>query len=451
MRSEARRKTLSGARQSGKSHAIAADMVEVGFEGRTTSMYIAPTSKAARNAVWQKLHTLNDDYKLGIELKEGAFVAKFPNGSLVGFEGAHDTARVKRLRGATLTGKLWVDEAAFFPEPIIRELMGPTASAMFLASPNGQRIVVASSPGMQRRGYFFDLVHGQREKWEPHALYVQDNPVIVDPEAALYDLREANAWDITTPAYMREGLGLWVDDATHSVYELTELNLIDELPPGPFTSIMLIDFGKTDQSSIGIAGWRDYDPTLYVQYVEGWSDIDIEDLCQRALPLLERYDPIGVYGDSGGGGSQHMEYMRKRHQIPIRPVAKKQNYKKPAIDALNADMRRGHYKVLRSSPLVEQMQALQWDPVQLAKGKFEEHASMPNDLCDTAGVYAHVQARHYRAESAPPPTPEVGTQDYWKKYRDEGLRHAATLASQHHARIAIAEEERALLTGGETD
>lgn len=441
------RMTLDGSRQSGKSRGLVTRFIKKGFAKKCRSLYVAPTSKAARNAAWQKFHELNEAYGFGIEMHESLFEARFPNGSVVGFEGAHDRARVQRLRGLTIDGMLGVDEAAFFPDPLLRELLGPVASAMFLTTE--QDIVLASSPGLQRRGRMFELTTDTTGKWKHHHLTVFDNPIVKDPIAALAELRDANAWNESTPAYMREGLGLWVDDATYSVYELTDLNLIDELPAGPYETIMLVDFGKNDQSSIAIVGWRQFDPTLYVLYVAGWSDLDIEDLSQKALPLMARWKPIGCYGDSSG--AQHMDYMRNRHQIPIRPVSKRPNYKKPAIDALNADMRRGFYKVLRTSPLVEQMQALQWDPIQIAKGKWIEHPSMPNDLCDTAGVYAFVQARHYRAESAPEVEPELGTEAAWRKYREDGLKHAARQAAHHHAQLDEAAEERALLTGGDWD
>lgn len=444
LQSTAPRQALDGSRQSGKSHTLATKLIKVGFARKCESMYVAPTSKSARKAVWSKFYALNDQFRLGIDMREGAFEARFPNGSLVGFEGAHDKARVQRLRGATLTGVLCVDESAFFPEQLLKELLGPVATAMFLTSK--QQIVVASSPGLQRRGRFFELVHDETGAWEHHHLTAGDNPAIKDVKAALLELREANAWTETTPAYMREGLGLWVDDATHNVYDLTELNLLDSFPEGPWTTIMLVDFGKNDQSAIAIAGWREHDPSLYVLHVEGQSDLDIEDVCQLALPLIERWDPIGVYGDPGGGGAQHMDYMRRRHKIPIRPVSKKPNYKAPAIRDLNADMRRGHYKVLRSSPLVDQMQSLQWDPQHIG---LHEHPSMPNDLCDVAGVYAFVQAGHYRAEARPEPAPPVGTAEHLQRLSDEGLAAAIAAANQHNADLEAIEEEHAFLTGND--
>jgi hypothetical protein len=448
MASKAPRRTLGGSRQSGKSHTLATTLIETGFERKCESMYVAPTSKAARNAVWSKLHELNDRFRLGIELKEGAFKAKFPNGSTVGFEGAHDSARVKRLRGATLTGVLCIDESAFFPDALLRELMGPTASAMFLASPNGQRMIAASSPGMQRRGHFFELCHMHTEQWQPHHLTIFDNPVVKDPQKALAELRDANAWTEASPAYQREGLGLWIDDATHAVYELSELNLVDGFPDAKWTTVMTIDFGSNDQSAIAVAGWRDHDPNFYVLHVEGASEMDIEDVAQRALPLIARWSPIGVYGDHGGGGAQHADYLRKRHRIPVRPVAKKQNYKAAAIDAFNADARRGLVRALRSSPLVEQMQALQWDSTALAKGKREEHPSMPNDLCDVT-LYAHMHSRQYRAEPEPVPPPQAGTDEHWKQWSDAGLARASAQAAAHNQAIEEAEEERALLVGAD--
>jgi phage terminase large subunit-like protein len=450
MRSKARRRTLGGSRQSGKSHTLATTLIDVAFASKCTSMYVAPTSKSARAALWSKLHALNDEHKLGITMKEGHFRAVFPNGSEIGFEGAHDTARVKRLRGAPLSGVLCVDEAAFFPEPIIRELMGPTCSAMFLASPNGQRIVVASSPGLQRRGYCYELMHEKTDAWEPHALFVHDNPVIKDPAGALAELRAANAWTETTPVYMREGLGLWVDDASHNVYELTDLNLIDGFPDARWTTLIVFDFGKNDQSAIAIVGWRDHDPALYLLHVEGHSDLDIEDLCLLAKPLVERYAPIAFYGDPGGGGAQHMDYMRKRHQFPMRPVSKRQNYKKAAIDAFNTDARRGFVRVLRASPLVEQMQALQWDPVKYAKGEHEEHASMPNDLCDVT-LYGHMHAQHFRAEDKPPPPPPMGSKEHLEQLADEGLKAAIARANQHNAEAEEIRSDLTLLLGADTD
>lgn len=455
--SRAARRRLLGSRQSGKSHCVTVDHVNTGFESRCESLYIAPTSKSARNAVWSKLRLINNDYELGLELLEGKFIGVFPNGSRLDFEGAHDMARVQRLRGKTIgTGKLTVDETAFFGDKLIRELLGPVATAMFLTGT--QRIAVASSPALQRRGMFFEL--GSAAAWEQHKLTAVDNPAIKDVQQALKDLRAASAWTETTPAYQREGLGLEVDDATHNVYELSDINLIDALPMDrPWVTIMLVDFGDNDESAIAVVGWREHDPVLYVLHVEGRSHIDIEDVCTGVAakdgqgpfagvkPLAQRWQPIGIYGDPGGGGAQHMTYMRQRHGIPIRPVAKGQHYKKPAIEALNADMRRGYYAVLRSSPLVQQMQDLQWDPTELARGNWVEHGSMPNDLCDVAGVYASVQAKHFRAEPEPPPKPKIGTAEHWKQFADEGLRAAVATAGQHHADIEAAKEDHAYLVG----
>lgn len=445
--SDAARRRLVGSRQSGKSRCIVVDHTNVGFSSKCHSLYVAPSSKSARNAVWSKLHAVNNEYELGIELKEGSFQAVFPTGSTWGFEGAHDSARVQRLRGDTITGKLTIDEGGFYPDKLLRELLGPVATAMFMTSK--QRIAIASSPALQRRGMFYEL--GKSEQWEQHRFTAEDNPAIKDVQQALKDLRDASAWTEATPAYQREGLGLEVDDVLHSVYELTDINLVDELPAGDFTTVMTIDFGDGDQSALAVVGWLPHDPTLYVLHVEGQSHLDIEDVAQKAKPLIERYGPIGIYGDHGGGGAQHCRYLRNRHHIPVKPIAKKPGYKKAAINAVNADQRRGHYRVLRSSPLVEQMQALQWDATALQKGVWEEHPSMPNDLCDVAGVYAHMHAQHFRAEPKPPPPPKVGTAEHWKLYEDEGLRRAQSDALQHQVDLETAEEERAYLIGADVD
>jgi len=346
---------------------------------------------------------------------------------------------------------LFVDEAAFFPDTLLRELLGPTASAMFLASPNGQRMIVASSPGMQRRGLFFELCHIQLDKWESHQFTIYDNPVVKDPEKRLLELREANAWTLTSPAYQREGLGLWVDDATHSVYELSDINLAYSLPEGPdsqWTTVMAIDFGSNDASTVTVGGWRDHDPNLYILATEGSSNLDIEEVAQMALPLIERWRPIGVFGDTGGGGAQHADYLRKRHSIPVQPVSKRPNYKAPAIDAFNADARRGNIKILRDSPAVEQMQALQWESVALARGVRAEHPSMPNDHADGC-LYVHLHSRQYRAELLSPPPPPLNSDEHWKQWSDAGLKLAEQQAIEHHKALEDAEEERAYLTGGE--
>lgn len=373
--------------------------------------------------MWSKFYELNDTYGLGIELREGAFEAKFPNGSTVGFEGAHDMARVQRLRGDTISGVLVIDEAAFFSDRLIGELLGPVATAMFMTT--SQNISLASSPGLQKRGKFYDLCSALA--WEHHKLTGYDNPAIVDVPLALEQLREANAWSLTHPQYIREGLGEWCDDSTHNVYDLTDLNLIDGFPEGPWTTVMAIDYGKNDQSAWSVAGWRDHDPALYILHVEGESDLDIEDVAQKIKPLIERYAPVGIYADHGGGGAQHSDYLRRRHQIPVKPVAKRQNYKAPAIQMLNADMRRGHIRVLRDSPLVDQMQTLQWDPAHVGE---QEHPGMPNDLADVC-LYSTMHARHYRAEPAPAPRPNYGTAEHWQHYTDEGLANAQLAAAQY--------------------
>lgn len=458
LHSKSKRRRLLGSRQSGKSHDIAVEQINTGFGydpetdtlggDKTDSMYVAPTSKSARNAVWSKLHALNNEHEFGLHLHESRLVAMFPTGSTCDFEGAHDSARVQRLRGKPLTGKLWVDESGFFADKIVRELLGSVATAMFLASPNGQKIVVASSPAPQRRGKFFEL--GGSPEWEQHALTIFDNPIIQNPIEALADLRAATGWTETSPSYQREGLGLEVDDATLNVYELGELNLIDGFPEGPWTTVATIDFGDSDQTAIAINGWRPHDPALYTLYVEGWSKIDIEDLAQKLLPVLARYRPVGIFADTGGGGAQHVTYLRKRHSLSIKPVSKSPHYKKPAIDAFNADARRALYRVLRTSLVVEQMQVLQWDATERAKDKWLEHAGMANDLCDVV-LYGHIHASHFRADKAPPEKPKPGSDEAWNQFSDEGLQRAQRSAAEHHERLAEIAEETAYLLGGDVD
>ncbi len=456
--SAAKRLRVKGARQCGKSHGIGVRIINRGFGydpiadtlsgDKTDSMYVAPTSKSARNAVWSKLHELNNKYELGLFLHESRLVSMFPTGSTCDFEGAHDSARVQRLRGKPLTGELYVDEGGFYPEKIARELLGPVATAMFLASPNGQKIIFSSSPAAQRRGLFFEL--GGNANWEQHGLTLFDNPIIANPVEALADLRAATGWTELSPSYQREGLGLEVDDDTLNVYELGELNLIDGFPEGPWTTIATLDFGDSDQSAIAISGWRPHDPELYTLYVEGWSKFDIEDLAQKLLPLLARYRPLGIFGDSGGGGAQHINYLRKRHHLSIKPVMKSPHYKKPAIDQFNADARRGLWRCLRSALVVEQMKTLQWDATEKAKGNWIEHDGMANDLCDVV-LYGHMHAAHFRAEKKPPAPPKAGSDEAWKQWSDAGLQRANAEAEEYHRRQAEIAEERAYLLGGDVD
>jgi hypothetical protein len=430
------RRALTAGRQAGKTHLCLLLLVEAALRPNTLSLYFAPTRNAARSILWEKLKRWLKDAGLAVEFNESLLEARFANGSIIRLLGVPDITRAERHRGLTVNGVVVVDEAAFFGEAVFHHLLTSIIPPYFMTTRRKARgIACVSSPGLVPRGHFHRIATDTTLNWDRHTFTVRDNPVVDDPDGELAELREANGWSLTSPGYLREGEAQWIADTDLNVYDITAVNIIDSLPPGPWTTLLTFDQGTDDPDVVGILGWREHDPALYLLYVEWASGNDVTDLAEIIKRLRDEYKPWRIIGDLGALGKKTALEMRNRHRLPIEAADKAG--KPVAIRQLNADARRGLLLIPSAyAQVIQQMQDLKWDPKHVSQ---KEHPAMPNDLCDMV-LYGHRMARHYRAELAPTPAPPDGSDEAIKQL-EEKIQRENLERIERERRIANGDED----------
>lgn len=425
------RRALTAGRQAGKTHLCLLLLVEAALRPNTLSLYFAPTRNAARSILWEKLKRWLKDAGLSVEFNESLLEARFANGSIIRLLGVPDITRAERHRGLTVNGVVVVDETAFFGEAVIHHLLTSIIPPYFMTTRKSARgIACVSSPGLVPRGHFHRLATDTTLDWDRHTFTVRDNPIVDDPEAELAELREANGWSLSSPGYLREGEAQWVADTDLNVYDIGAVNVIEDLPPGKWTYILTFDQGTDDPDVVGVLGWREHDPALYLHYVEWASGNDVTDLATIIKRLRDLYNPWRIIGDLGALGKKTALEMRNRHRLPIEAADK--TGKPVAIRQLNADARRGLLLIPSAyAEVIQQLKDLKWDPKHVGQ---KEHPSMPNDLCDMV-LYGHRMSRHYRAEPAPEPTAPDGTPEAARQL-EEKIRAENLARIERERRIA---------------
>lgn len=119
--------------------------------------------------------------------------------------------------------------------------------------------------------------------------------------------------------------------------------------------------------------------------------------------LCERYQPIAVVGDPGGGGKDFIDIARRLYGVPIRPAYKVD--KIGQIEMFNTGLRTGEVVIVDGTcrDLLEEMELLQWklslaeveiqgvirhEERKVVDKRFEDH-------CCDAARYGLVEARRY--------------------------------------------------------
>ena len=419
--SKHKRRVAIAGRQSGKTHMSMMLLVQAALEPNTLNLYFAPTRNAARSIVWEKLKRWLRDSGVAVAFNESLLEARFGNGSIIRLLGVPDMVRAERHRGLTVNGVVVVDEAAFFREEVFEHLVTSIIPAYFMTTK--QNLVCVSSPGLTPTGRFHRIATDTTMDWNRHVFTVHDNPIIRDKDAALAELREANGWTLESAGYLREGLAQWVIDTELGVYELTtDANVIEELPTGPWTTVLAFDQGgggeNGDPDVIGVLGWREHDPALYLLQMQVMDGNDVTDLAEALAAMRQEWKPTRIIGDLGALGKKTALEMQNRHRLPVEAADK--HGKVSAIRQFNADARRGLVKLLKGEPVIEQMQRLRWDSKHVG---VKEHPAMPNDMCDVL-LYGHRMSRHFRALAAPKPEAPRGSEQ-WRQEEHLKMKAAA--------------------------
>ena len=415
IRDTSRYKTAVCSRRAGKSTACAADLVDLALrKAKSNQLYITLTRGNAKRLVWKEVENIIHKFGLKVKANISDLSMTFENGSMIYFAGAATKDEVDKYRGFSFD-KVYLDEAQSF-RPYIQELIDDVLSYAVLD--RGGSIVLIGTPGPIPAGYFFDVSHSQG--WSAHRWTIFDNIFIPDVEGRLAEERKRRGITETDPVYLREALGMWVQDDDSLVFKYSRTNNhYENLPDEELKYIFGIDIGWRDSDAIAVLGYSTKEKKIYLVEEFIKSKQDITDLVNNVKRLVEKYKPIRMEIDAGALGRKISEEIIRRHNIPVHAADK--HRKMEYIELMNDDLRTGKLMIKNSSRCAEDMALVQWDV--LTKEKRTISNNFHSDITD-AVLYAWRFSTHYFSETkvVEKKTSEQQVEKFWEDQEKEILK-----------------------------
>lgn len=412
-------------RRAGKSEVIpraaALLVLDAGFN--EIVIVAAETAKKAKALHWANLHALVLRRKMQLvpNLQEGSWTT--PWGAKILFWGLNDQGAVELLRGFKLRGALF-DEIQFYASKLPRLISNVLEPAL---GDTGGPCTLHGTPSVTRIGHWADICLGRTPGWSIHHWDVRDNKKFPRNVASmLQQVLLRNNWDWDNPIFMREWLGLFVNDATMQVYPyVAERNSADSLPKGLAHGwcTLGIDYGVAADASAWTVVWsargsRD----VYVVEAQQHRGLLPDDAAEVTKALVDRWDPQRVVGDGGGLGAPYVRAYNRRYghiaERYVQPADKRGMLGQIAIVA--GELGSGRIKVMPAAQaLADELVALPWKDGQ----REEVDPAYDNHLADSFryAIFAHLT-------ELPPPPPVKKT--------PEELAHEAFQERQRKAREA---------------
>lgn len=388
-------------RRAGKSTAGRRLLIHTGCsQPASLSVYVALTRQSAKRLMWEPLK--QDLWALGIafESNETELTLTLPgNGSRIWLAGANDAAQIERLRGHAFDLAM-LDEAQSMRERILEPLVQDVITPALLDRRGKMRLL--GTPGPIPDGYFYRACHS--EDWSRHHWTLLDNPNLRDPASFLEMIRSKHGLTEAAPTYRREYLGEWVMDRDILVLSAFDpaASVWSELPGGAWTYVLGVDVGYHDSDAIVVLGWSSASPGLYLvdEYVRSHQTEEQLSIVLRSM--IDRFAPMSVVGDTGGGGRKTIEGISSRLGYPIKAAHKPSVVEQFA--RLNDEFRAKRLLLKSGSVAAHDAIRLRWE---LGKvGRRVDDAFHSDAL--PALSYAYAEARHYYyAEPKPRQTPRT--------------------------------------------
>lgn len=400
-----KRKALFVARRSGKTWAIAVDLIKSCLEAPVTKcLYYGLTRESAWNTIFlHMLEPLCRQFHIPVEVNRSYQTMTFENKSFIKITGDDSSNnQIDRALGGKY-GKVVLDECQSVKHDLedwVKNKLGPAMvdldGAILLAGTAGPHMG-------ERFWYKVTKTDGIREPgWSVHSWTPFDNPYVEKNVKTLFAQKRAENADYESdPGFRQQWLCEWVIDTEERIYRYNPAkNGIDhkDFDSKLWRYVLAIDFGFEDDTAIVAGGFHPHDSHCYI--VESWKDkhVQTEDLAEILKAWQVKYRPMQIVGDCQN--KQLVEQLRHQYKIPILSADKLG--KEAHIAAMNSDFRRGHLQVVvpNNRALIKEWDALVWDEKKRLLGVFKENPTCDNHLADAA-LYLHHASRHYFAVPAP--------------------------------------------------
>lgn len=426
--STAKFSTTEGTRRSGKTVGIAAKMFRVAREKPgCVALYITRSRVNAKRLFWKILKTMNEVYGLGGVVFEGELCIRLPNGSEIYLSGCVHESEIENFRGMPI-GIVVLDEAQGFPafiSTLIDEVLAPA-----LMDFDGQLDLVGT-PGPVPIGFFYDCC--MSPEWTHFRLSVFDNPWIEKksgktPQQLLDIELKRRGVTVDDPTIQREFFGRWAIDTNALVFRYDVKHNSKEAPKCA-NFVLCVDVGFDDSDAIGVLGWTDDSPELYLVEEFVMAKQTITPLMRKVVALHAKYDPLAVVMDMGGLGKKIAEEISERTGIYIEAAEKER--KLEHIELLNDAMRTHVFHAPATSRFAQDCMKVEWDRTNPEKPKISER--FHSDICD-AVLYGWRRCQQWLYVPKPEAPAKMGTPEFAEQQaKREQEREEAWLQEQFAA------------------
>lgn len=401
--SPARFKSLCCSRRAGKTALLARLIIclLLGAGFNQWVIFAAPTLDIGKDLIWAELTMLIDSLNLGWETLDHRGIVKLPNGARFKILGLDNVRQVAKVRGYDMVGFL-ADEVQNY-EHLIEPLLVSLAPAL-----SGRRgmFVASGTPGPALRGFWFRICHGE-DGFKTFHWDIRQNPKNPRPgEDVLQEERERNGWSEQHPTYIREWLGIWVEDSNFMVCDFAHArNTLAEAPTdygAHWRHVIGIDYGFVDATAWVVIAVNPFTGETLVVHAEKHETLIGDKAAEITATLVKRFGTTYVVCDPAGGGKPFFETFNAKYgsvlSCRIRSADKVDKF--GSINLLNTELRTARLKFLLpdSDAAVREVQVLRWKDEY--KEALQEGADYP-DHCFDALRYALVEAAPWAVKGAP--------------------------------------------------
>jgi len=332
-----------------------------------TCCLIGATQGSISRIFWRTLREMNRVHQLGAVPLKGieGWSMTLPNGSQVVLMPVDSIEAADKARGLSNVAFVCVDESQRYRAEVLRYLLLDVLKAMFIdqrAKGREAQLWLMGTPNpLGKVGTFWDYMTRKGATVVTGTVY--DNTklgtreqieAVVDEMLTEESQTKESAW------YQREIMARWVVDLARRVYHFDDDGNAWDILPRLTTYALIGDIGVRDADAVGLWGWRDGDPTLYLVREVIKRGQDTLALADELRGLIADFNPILVAFDGGGLGLKVILTLQKLFPgVPIRAVTK------PPVNlqvkAFNQRAKGGGLKCARSSALYAEVRNSEWE------------------------------------------------------------------------------------------
>jgi hypothetical protein len=141
--------------------------------------------------------------------------------------------------------------------------------------------------------------------------------------------------------------------------------------------------GFVDSTAFIVVAWSEDVAETYVIHAEKHQGYTSDDIARKVHQLDAEYNFDRMCADTGALGKMIIEEINKRYSLSITPAEKSKKY--DHIELLNSDFKKGKFLIVDNPEtrcLVDELELLEWDPMERQKGKYIERSDCENHAAD---------------------------------------------------------------------